>query len=222
MKTDFEIQKDVMDELQWEPALHSNEIGVSVTKGVVVLSGIVDSYYKKVLAEKAARKVAGVKAVAEEMDVKVPGSIKITDVDIAEAVLNALKWNSAVDETKIKIKVEKGAVTLEGELEWNFQKISAQKAIEHLLGVCEVTNNLRVKNRVTTNDIKQKIALAFLRQASLDSDKIKIDVNGDKVTLSGTVRSWAEKKDAERTVWSSPGVMWVDNKLVIDSEIAVY
>lgn len=222
MKTDFEIQQDVMAELLWEPALNGTQIGVSVNQGVVMLSGVVDTYYKKVLAEKATKKVSGVKAVAEEITVSVRGGKTHTDVDIAKAVVNALEWNSSIDDSKIKVQVENGEVTLDGEVEWNFQKISAQKAVENLAGVRHIINNLHVKNRVVVNDVKQKIALAFLRHATLDSDKIKVEVLGDKVILSGTVRSFAEKRDAERTTWSSPGVMHVENNLEIDPEIVIY
>lgn len=222
MKTDFEIQQDVMAELLWEPALNGTQIGVSVNQGIVMLSGVVDTYYKKVLAEKATKKVSGVKAVAEEITVSVRGGKTHTDVDIAKAVINALEWNSSIDDSKIKVQVENGEVTLDGEVEWNFQKISAQKAVENLAGVRHIINNLHVKNRVVVNDVKQKIALAFLRHATLDSDKIKVEVVGDKVILSGTVRSFAEKRDAERTTWSSPGVMHVENNLEIDSEIVIY
>ncbi len=222
MKTDLDIQQDVIAELLWEPGLRVAEIGASVKNGVVILSGIVDSYYKKVLAEKAAKKVAGVKAVAEEIQVRVPGSKKYSDLDIAEAVLNALEWNSTVDEEAIAIKVENGCVTLEGDAEWNFQKESAQKAVENLVGITSIINNIRVKNKVTMDALQEKIGEAFVRSATLDADKIHIKVEGDKVTLSGTVRSFAEKKDAERTVWSSPGVMHVINNLEVNSQIAVY
>jgi osmotically-inducible protein OsmY len=222
MKTDLDIQQDVMAELLWEPGLRVAEVGASVKNGVVILSGIVDSYYKKVLAEKAAKKVAGVKAVAEEIEVRVPGSKTFSDLDIAEAVLNALKWNSNVDESAIHVKVEKGVLTLDGEAEWNFQKESVQKAVENLMGITSIVNNIRVKNKVSMDDLQEKIGEAFVRSATLDADKIRIEVNGDKVTLSGTVRSFAEKKNAERTVWSSPGVMQVINNLEINSQIAVY
>lgn len=222
MKTDFEIQQDVIDEILWESALNGTQIGVSVDQGVVMLSGIVDTYYKKVLAEKTARKVSGVKAVAEEIIVKVPGSKTRTDVDIAKAVLNALKWNSSVDESQINVQVENAEVTMEGEVEWNFQKSSAQKAVENLEGVVRIINNLRVKNKVLAEDVKQKIASAFQRHASIDSRKIKVEVVGDKVILTGTVRSFAEKKDAEKSVWSSPGVMNIENRLEIDSDLVVF
>ncbi len=218
MKTDFEIQQDVIAELQWEPALEASQIGVSVNKGVVVLSGVVDNYYKKVLAEKATKKVVGVKAVAEEIEVRLSESGIRTDVDIAQAVLHALKWNSSIDEEKIILKVEKGVVTLEGEADWNFQKVSMQKAVESLTGVCGIINNVRVRNKVANQDIKQKIAFAFMRNAAIDSNSIEVQIIDDVVVLSGNVRSWAEKKDAERIAWASPGVTEVDNRIEIVNE----
>lgn len=222
MKTDTEIQLDVIAELQWEPGLKGAEIGVSVSKGVAMLSGIVDTYYKKMLAEKATKRVSGVKAVAEEIFVKVPGSKACTDVDIANVVLAALKWNSTINEEDIKVTVENGEVTLEGTTEWNFQKISAQKAVENLVGICYVTNNIRVQNKIIAHHVKERIADAFERNAIIDSNKLNVEVAGDKVILTGTVRSFAEKMDAEKTAWSSPGVMDVDNRLNIDSGVIVY
>lgn len=211
-----------MAELLWEPGLRVAEIGASVKNGVVVLSGIVDSYFKKVLAEKAAKRVAGVKAVAEEIQVRVPGSRQYSDLDIAEAVVNALKWNSTVDEAAINVKVENSSVTLDGETEWAFQKESAQKAVENLMGISSITNNIRVINKLSAADLQEKIDEAFVRSASLDANKIRINVEGDKVTLSGSVRSFAEKKDAERTAWSSPGVMQVVNNLEIDALVRAF
>jgi len=222
MKTDLEIQHDVMAELQWEPGLKNSQIGVSVNHGVVMLSGVVDTYYKKVLAEKATKKVSGVKAVAEEIVVKVPGGKTYTDVDIATAVLSALKWNSTIDESRIDVQVEDGEVTLTGVAEWNFQKVSAQKAVENLVGISNIVNNIRVQNKIIAQDVKQRISEAFERNAAIDSNKLSVQVAGDKVILIGTVRSFAEKMDAEKTAWASPGVMDVDNQLVVDSGVKVY
>ena len=222
MKTDLEIQKDVMAELQWEPALGSTEIGVSVKNGVVILSGVTDSYYKKVLAEKAAKRVNGVNAVAEEIIVRLPGRSPRRAVALAQAVVNALAWDSTVDEKNVKVVVENGVVTLEGEVEWHFQRESASKAIHRLVGITRIINNLRVKTRINVKDIEHNIVKAFHRSATVDSRAVKIEVLGDKVILKGTVRSFAERSDAEKMAWSSPGVMSVDNKLVIDSGVMVY
>lgn len=215
MKTDSEIQKDVMAELKWEPYLTASEIGVAVKNGIVTLSGTVDSYSKKLSAEKAAKRISGVKAVAEDIEVKLPGNSKKTDADIAEAILYALKWNNAVDEEKIKVKVDNGWVTLEGETDWNYQKISAENAIKFLSGVTGITNDIKVKPHITPSDIQNKIKVAFNRSAFADANNIKVSIDGSKVTLSGSVRSFAERKDAEDAAWFVPGVHQVINQLEI-------
>jgi osmotically-inducible protein OsmY len=219
MKTDLEIQKDVMAELAWKPFLKASEIGVAVKNGIVTLSGTVDTYSKKISAEDAAKGVAGVKAVAEDIEVKTSSNTKRTDADIAEAVVHALKWNSSVIDEKIKVKVENGWVTLDGEAEWEYQRNSARYAVQNLLGVAGLSNNIKLKPHANPVDIKQKISAAFLRSANLDSDRITVKSDGNAVTLTGKVRSYAEKKDAEKVAWLAPGVNKVDNKLEIDLEV---
>jgi len=216
MKTDLQIQKDVMEELKWEPFLNASDIGVAVKNGVVTLSGLVDSYAKKLTAEKAVKKVSGVKAVAEEIQVGISPGLRKTDTEIAEAVLNALKWHSGVQEEKIKIKVEDGHVKLEGEADWDFQRTSAKKAIENLNGVQSVFNLITVKPKATPFDIQQKISSAFHRSATIDAEKIRAEVKGSEVTLYGTVRSIAEKEDAEIAAWNAPGITHVISKLEIE------
>ncbi|MEI8137526.1 MAG: BON domain-containing protein [Bacteroidota bacterium] len=218
MKTDLEIQKDVMAELEWEPSFNASEIGVAVKNGVVTLSGTLDSYFKKVAAEKAAKRVSGVKAVAEEIEVKLAGYGKRTDSEIAETVLNALKWHSAIKEDKIKVKGEAGIVTLEGEVDWEFQKNSAKLMIENLIGVRGICNNIKIALQVSSKDVKQKIDSALQRNASIDSEKIQVETIGSKVILTGKVRSWAEKDDAERAAWFAPGVNQIKNKLEIEEK----
>ena len=222
MKTDSEIQKDVMEELRWEPLLNASEIGVAVKNGIVTLTGTVDTYGKKIEAEDAAKKVLGVKAVAEEIEVKLSKFGKRNDTEIAETVLNALRWHSAMQEDKIKVKVENGWVTIQGEVEWEFQKNAARTMIENLTGVIGIINNIKIKPSVTATDVKKKITAAFLRSATIDSEKISLEVVGTKVILKGKVRSFAEKRDAENSAWLAPGVDRVENKLEIDSEVFAY
>lgn len=223
MKTDLVIQKDVIEELRWTPLLlNANEIGVAVKNGIVTLSGTVDTYEKKVAAEEAAKSIAGVKAVAEDIEVKVGDGGKRNDTEIAEAVLNALWWSSSVKEDKIKVKVENGWITLEGEVEWKFQRNTIENTVRKLLGVRGITNNIKIKPLVDAVDVKRKINAAFQRSASFDSQKVNLEVDGRAVILTGKVRSYAEKKDAEKAVWNAPGVNRVENKLEIDTEVFAY
>ncbi|SDM12791.1 Osmotically-inducible protein OsmY, contains BON domain [Daejeonella rubra] len=216
MRTDNQIQKDVMEELSWEPFLNESEIGVAVKNGIVTLSGMVDTFSKKLSAEKAAKRVAGVKAVAEDIQVGLSPTYRKTDTEVAEAVLNALKWNTTIPDDKIKIKVENGNVKMEGEVEWEYQRINARKAIENITGVSSVINLISVKPKLKAIDIHQKISSAFHRNATIDADRILVDVEGNKVTLRGKVRSFAEKDDAERAAWSAPGILSVESKLSVE------
>jgi len=216
MRTDTEIQKDVMAQLHWEPFLNPSEIGVAVKDGVVTLSGHVDSYGKKIGAELAAKKILGVKAVAENITVGLSPVNMRTDGEIAAAVVNALKWHTAVQQDKIKIKVEQGVVTLEGIVDWNFERQNAADAIRNLAGVIRVNNFISVSPTTTPNDVKEKIREALRRSATVDSDKVTVSLVGTRVTLNGTVRSLAESDDAELAAWSARGVTAVENKLKIE------
>ena len=222
MKSDYQIQKDVIEELSWTPFLNETEIGVAVKDGIVTLSGQVDSYAKKLRAENAAKKVAGVKAIAEDMHVGVSPSFARTDTEIAEAVIDALKWNTAVNENLIKIKVENGVVRMEGEVEWDFQRRSAINAVEGLAGVRSVLNLIIIKQKATPEMVSGKIQAALQRSASVDASKVNVDVSGNKVTLTGTVRSLAEKEDAEMAAWSAPGIVIMDNRLLVKEHEYVF
>ena len=216
MRSDIQIQKDVMEELKWNPFLSASQIGVSVQDGIVTLSGLVDTYSKKKAAEKAAKGIAGVKAVAMDIQVGSSPSYAKTDTEIASAVMNALKWHSAVRDEKIKVKVENGVVTLEGEVEWDFQRRNAVTAIEDLTGVTSVFNMITIRPQITPDDIHKKITSAFHRSATVDANEISVEIAGSKATLRGKVRSLAEKDDAERAAWSAAGISFVDNRLRIE------
>jgi osmotically-inducible protein OsmY len=221
MKTDDQIKRDVMDELLWEPLLLASEIGVAVKSGVVTLSGIVDSYAKKLSAERAAKRVSGVKVVALDIQVGVSPRFAKSDTEIAEAVLNALKWHTAVQENNIKIKVEDAIVKLEGEVEWEYQRNNAKLAIENLSGVKAVINLITVKPKISADDLEKKISAAFHRNATLDAGKIMVKVSGNRVILNGSVRSFAESDDAEDAAWAAPGVLNVENNLeIVEPEYA--
>ena len=222
MKTDAQIQKDILDELRWEPILNAAQIGVSVKNGIATLTGSVDSFRKKVAAESAAKRVAGVKAIAEEIDVRIFKHEDNSDTSVAEAVLNSLKWNTSVPHQRIKIKVEDGWVTLEGEVEWDYQRAAAHEALENLSGVKGITNNIKIKPAASVKDVKKEIIAAFHRSATLDAEHIHIEISGSKAILTGKVRSWAEKNDAANAAWRAPGITMVENKLVIESPVLTY
>lgn len=217
MKTNEELQKDVQNAIKWEPLLHAAEIGVTAKDGLISLTGVVDSYAKKLEAETAARKVVGVKGVVEKIEIKFGSKYNMTDNDIAANALSALKLNMSVHSDGINVKVEKGWITLEGEQSWNYQREAATNAVNYLFGVQGVTNNITINTELHPDIDKQDIEFAFDRNWLLKHRNIQITILGNKVTLTGSVNTWYEGKEAERIAWNSPGVFLVDNKLYIDN-----
>lgn len=216
MKKDAEIQTDVIQELKWDPSVSHEHIGVSVSEGIVTLAGMVPSYVEKSAAEKATKRVSGVKAVVEKIDVKLPGSFKRDDQEIAKAVINQFKWNVQVPDQLVKATVEDGWVDLSGEVEWEYQRAAAESSIQGLTGVKGVSNNIVIKAKQIQPDvIKQKIEEALRREAEKEAKQIAIEVKGNKVILSGKVRSFSEMQDAKWAAWSAPGVTTVENNLQV-------
>ena len=213
--TDEQIQREVLAELAWEPRIRPNEIGVDVRDGVVALTGWVDSYTKRWAAEEAAHRVRGVKAVANEIEVRLPGAAERTDADIAAAAIEALRSDVFVPADKVDVTVSKGFVTLRGTVDWQFQKEDAEKAVRRLPGVKGVLNGITVKPPMTASDLKKKIEEALVRSAHTDAARITVEVHGSKVILRGILRSWAQRQEAERTAWSAPGITEVDNRITV-------
>lgn len=216
MKTNESLQIDVQDAIKWEPLLRAAEIGVAVKDGVVTLTGTVDNYIKKTEAEIAARNVKGVKAVVEKIEIKYNNSWDIkSDLDIANEVIRALRWNWNVPNDTVKVKVEGGWVTLDGDLTWNYQREAARNAIQNLEGVKGIYNNIKIKSDNTDTIEKAAIEKALSRNWSINDNDIEVDVKANEVTLTGAVTSYYQKDEAERIAWKAPGVSAVNNELTV-------
>lgn len=216
-RTDQDIQRDLLDELQWEARVQPNEIGAAVRDGVVTLIGWVDNYAKKWAAERAAHRLRGVRAVANDIEVRLPTSAERTDADIATAATRALEWDAFVPIENLDVTISHGWVVLHGEVEWEYQRRAAERSVRRLSGVRGVTNGVTVRPRAqpSADQLKQRIESALVRSVETDAERIKIDVHGDRVVIDGTVRSWLEREEAERVAWSAPGVTTVDNHIKV-------
>jgi len=220
MKNNQELQIEVQNAIKWEPLLNAAEINVTAKDGVVSLTGVVDSYAKKIEAENAAKKVSGVKAIVEKIEVNFPNFNSKGNVEIANDILTSLKSNWFIPSDKITVKVEDGWVTLEGELSWNFQREAAINVVNYLAGVKGVFDNIKIKSEIQ-NAIEQKdVENAIARSSSIDENDIQVNVSGTTVTLSGTVEFWYQKEEAERLAWNTPGIWHVENEIVVDYNYA--
>jgi len=212
---DKALRQFIIDELEFEPSVDSASIGVAVEKGVVTLIGHVRSYAEKIAVEDAVQRIKGVRALAEELEVRYPYEKKAADDQIAERAVNLIAWNAMIPEGLVRIKVQHGWVTLEGTLDWQFQRYAAEDAIRRLSGVVGVHNMIKVNPRVQPADVKAKILAALKRDAELEAGSIVVDVKGDRVVLEGKVKAWHERRLAERAAWSAPGVASVEDNLRI-------
>jgi osmotically-inducible protein OsmY len=215
MRFDSEIERDVKDELQWDPDLDATNIAVSVKDGVVTLAGYVKSYTDKYEAEAAAKRVASVRAVANDLEVRLPSVDERPDPDIARDAVAAIKSQLPISSEHIKVVIKNGWVSLEGQVEWQYQRQTAEKAVRRIKGVKGVSNLIQLRPRAHPEDIKRKIQEAFKRNAEVDANRIMVETNGSEVILKGTVRSWVEREEAERVAWSAPGVTKVEDRIAV-------
>jgi osmotically-inducible protein OsmY len=215
MKSDEEIERDVREELKWEPDLDATDIATSVKDGVVTLAGFTKSYTDRLEAEIAAKRVAGVLAVVNDIEVRLPAIDQRPDPDIARDAVAALKQELPISHDKIKVVVKGGWITLEGAVDWQYQKSAAENAMRKVRGIKGVTNVITVKPKVEPSELKRKIQEAFKRNAEVDAERITVEANGSEVVLKGTVRSWIEREEAERVAWSAPGITNVEDRIVV-------
>jgi osmotically-inducible protein OsmY len=215
MKSDSEIERDVKEELQWDPDLDATDIAVSVKKGVVTLAGFVKSYTDKYEAEAATKRVAGVVGIANDLEVRMPAVDERPDPDIARDAVAALKSQLPISSENMKVIVKSGWITLEGEAEWQYQRQTAEKAVRRIKGVKGVSNAILLKPRAEPTEVKRKIQEALRRSAEIDANRITVEARGGEVVLKGTVRSWIEREEAERAAWAAPGVVKVEDRIVV-------
>ncbi len=213
--TDRSLHQAVLDEFEWDPSFNAAHIGVAVEDGIVTLSGHVASYAEKVAAERAAKRVAGVRGVAQEIEVRYPSDKKTADDQIAKRALDMLSWDTTIPEDKISVTVQKGWVTLSGEVNWGYQRSQAENAVRRLSGVTGVTNVIAVKTAVRATDVKERIEKALQRNAEVASNSIRVSATGGKVVLEGNVKAWYERDLVERTAWAAPGVTAVEDRISI-------
>ncbi|MES2538844.1 MAG: BON domain-containing protein [Pseudomonadota bacterium] len=215
MISDAEIKRNMEEELRWDPDLDATDIAVTVKDGAVTLAGFAPSYGQKFQAEKDAKRVAGVVAVANDIEVRIPAVDQRPDPEIARDAVHAIKIQLPISWENIKVVVHDGWITLEGEAEWNYQRERAEDAVRNLNGVKGVINAIHVKPKVTPDEIKRKIEEAFKRSAEVDADRITVETNEGEVVLKGTVHSWFEREEAERAAWAAPGVRKVDDRIIV-------
>jgi osmotically-inducible protein OsmY len=215
MRSDSDIERDVREELRWEPDLDATDIALSVKNGVVTLAGFVRSFTDKYEAEAAAKRVAGVAAVANDIEVRMPSVDERPDPEIARDAVAAIKSQLPISSEHIKIVVKNGWVTLEGQVEWQYQRSTAETAVRRIKGVRGVNNEIHLKPRAVPSEVRKKIQEAFKRNAEVDANRIQVETYGSEVILKGTVRSWIEREEAERVAWSAPGVTKVEDRIVV-------